>query len=899
MNGNTAMVHEKTQPRAETSMGEVHFLRNLSNLDLRTVCRVLMTTEQGLPDSHVALRVEKYGKNEVAHEPPPPWYRMLFKYLKNPFVLVLLVIGAVSYLTGDLRATVVVAVMVALSVVIQFVQEFRSSQAAERLKAMVRATATVTRQQYQRLADGTVKEISEKREVPFEELVPGDIVHLSAGDMVPADLRLLTAKDLFVSQSVLTGESMPVEKYESLGTRPNGARPRTDDLADNLLDRGNLCFMGTTVISGTGTAVVATTGARTYFGSMAKSIVGQRPLTSFDQGITRVTWVLLRFMLVMVPVIFVLNGLVKGGWHEALLFSLAVAVGLIPEMLPAVVTATLARGAVAMARHEVIVKQLNAIQNFGAMDVLCTDKTGTLTQDKIVLLQYLDLDGNKSLPVLEYAYLNGYYQTGLKSLLDRAVLDHVELEPQLHVAERYAKVDEIPFDFLRRRMSVVVEQDHAQHLLICKGAVEETLSICTHAQEGGAVTPLTEALRERVVRLTTDLNQDGLRVIAVASKTLPASDRPYTIADERDLVLVGVLAFLDPPKETVPEALAALKDHGVQVKILTGDNDIVTRRVCQEVGLPVAHVALGSEIEALSDHELGTLAERTTVFAKLNPLQKARIIRALRERGHTVGFLGDGINDAAALRQADVGISVDTATDIAKESADIILLEKSLLVLEAGVLKGREVYGNIIKYIKMAASSNFGNMFSVLAASAFLPFLPMLPIQLLIQNLCYDLSQLSLPWDRMDDEFLKEPRPWNPEGIARFMMFIGPVSSLFDILTFVVMWFVFQANAPAHQSLFQSGWFIEGLLSQTLIVPMIRTQKIPFLQSTAAAPVLLLTGLIAAIGLSLPFSALGTFASMVPLPDSYFFWLAAILFSYAVQTQVVKGWYLRRFHEWL
>ena len=880
-------------------MGEVHLLRNLSNLDLHTVYRVLMTSEQGLTEAHVARLVDKYGKNEVAHEPPPPWYQMLWRYLKNPFVLVLLVIGAVSYLTGDMKATFIVAVMVALSVVIQFVQEFRSSQAAERLKAMVRATATVTRQQYQRLADGTIKEISQKREVPFEELVPGDLVHLSAGDMIPADLRLVTAKDLFVSQSVLTGESMPVEKYESLGTRPNASRPQADESNGSLLDRSNLCFMGTTVISGTGTAVVATTGSRTYFGSMAKGIVGQRTLTSFDHGITRVTWVLLRFMLVMVPVIFVLNGLVKGAWHEALLFSLAVAVGLIPEMLPTVVTATLARGAVAMSRHKVIVKQLNAIQNFGAMDVLCTDKTGTLTQDKIVLLQYLDLEGNKSLPVLEYAYLNSYYQTGLKSLLDRAVLEHVELEPKLHVAERFAKVDEIPFDFLRRRMSVVVEKDHTQHLLICKGAVEEILSICTQAEEGGAVIPLTEILRERAVRLTTDLNQDGLRVIAVASKTLPASDRSYAVADERDLVLVGVLAFLDPPKETVPEALAALKDHGVQVKILTGDNDIVTRRVCHEVGLPIAQVALGSEIEALSDDDLAALAERTTVFAKLNPLQKARIIRALRQSGHTVGFLGDGINDAAALRQADVGISVDTATDIAKESADIILLEKSLLVLEEGVVKGREVYGNIIKYIKMAASSNFGNMFSVLAASAFLPFLPMLPIQLLIQNLCYDLSQLSLPWDRMDDEFLKEPRPWNPEGIARFMIFIGPISSLFDILTFVVMWLVFQANAPEHQALFQSGWFIEGLLSQTLIVHMIRTQKLPFLQSTAAAPVLWLTGLIAALGLSLPFSSLGAFARMQALPPTYFAWLGAILLAYALLTQLMKGWYLRRFHEWL
>jgi Mg2+-importing ATPase len=740
MNMSPTPIHQKKRSQSETSLGEAHLLRNLSNLDLRTVYRVLMTSEQGLTEPHVQRALQKHGKNVVAHEPPPPWYRMLLRYVKNPFVLVLLVIGTVSFLTGDLKATVVVSAMVALSVLIQFVQEYRSSQAAERLKALVRNTSTVTRQYEHVLPDGTVKHMSEKREVPFEELVPGDLVHLSAGDMIPADLRLLTSKDLFISQAVLTGESMPVEKYDSLGTRPDTSSPRTDESADSLLERSNLCFMGTTVVSGTGTAVVATTGSHTYFGSMAKSIIGQRPLTSFDRGIARVTWVLLRFMLVMVPVIFVLNGVVKGAWHEALLFSLAVAVGLIPEMLPTVVTATLARGAVAMSRRKVIVKQLNAIQNFGAMDVLCTDKTGTLTQDKIVLLEYLDLYGDKSLPVLERAYLNSYYQTGLKSLLDRAVLDHAELAPHLHVTERYTKVDEIPFDFLRRRMSVIVEQDQAQHLLICKGAVEEMLNICSHVEDGGTVVPLTGELRERMVRLTTDLNQDGLRVIAVASKTLPASDRPYAIADECDLVLAGVLSFLDPPKETVPEALAALDDHGVHVKILTGDNDIVTRRVCHEVGLSVEQVALGNEIDGLSDDDLAAGKDR----------------RAL-----------------------------------------------------------------------------------------------------------------------------------------------GPVSSLFDIITFTVMWVVFQANSPEHQALFQSGWFIEGLLSQTLIVHMIRTQKIPFLQSTAAAPVLWLTGLIVAIGLSLPFSSLGTFASMQPLPPSYFAWLAAILFSYAALTQLVKGWYLRQFHEWL
>jgi Mg2+-importing ATPase len=604
-------------------------------------------------------------------------------------------------------------------------------------------------------------------------------------------------------------------------------------------------------------------------------------------------------MLIMVPVIFALNGVVKGNWSEAFLFSLAVAVGLTPEMLPMIVTANLAKGAVALSQRKVIVKQLNAIQNFGAMDVLCTDKTGTLTQDKIVLLKHLDIQGQESRHVLEQAYLNSYYQTGLKSALDRAVLDHVELEGQLHVADAYAKIDEIPFDFLRRRMSVVVEKDHAQHLLICKGAVEEMLHVCSHAELAGMPIPLTEALRQQVGHLATTLNEDGLRVIAVASRILPGGARSYAVDDERALILTGLMAFLDPPKETVTEAIAALMQHGVQVKILTGDSEIVTRRICRDVGLTCTPVALGHDVDHLSEEQLGELVERITVFAKLNPPQKALIVNALQARGHTVGFLGDGINDALALREADVGISVDTATDIAKESADIILLEKSLLVLEEGVLTGRAVYGNIIKYIKMTASSNFGNMFSVLAASAFLPFLPMLPIQLLIQNLCYDLSQLSLPWDRMDAEFLEKPRPWNPAGISRFMVYIGPISSLFDLITFGVMWTVFHATGPEQQALFQSAWFIEGLLSQTLIVHLIRTQRIPFLESTAARPVLWLTGTVVAVGLYLPFSPLSTALGMQPLPPTYFVWLTAILLSYFLLTQGVKRWYLRRFQEWL
>ncbi len=864
-----------------------------------SMLRLLATTEQGLPESDVTRRLEQHGKNEVAHERPLPWYWMFLHNFRNPFVVVLMVLGLVSYLTEDMKGTIVVSLMVGVSVLMRFMQEFRSSRAAEALRAMVRTTATVTRQCERPLVDGQVTVVSEKREVPFEELVPGDIVHLSAGDMIPADVRLLTSKDLFVSQSALTGEAMPVEKYDTLGAVVEKSATPAEARDGNLLDRRNLCFMGTNVVSGSAIAVVIATGNRTYFGSLARTVIGRRSLTSFDRGVNSVTWVLIRFMLVMVPVIFLINGLAKGEWKEAFLFALAVAVGLTPEMLPMIVTANLAKGAVAMARQKVVVKRLNAIQNFGAMDILCTDKTGTLTQDKVILIEHLNVHGQEDIQVLEFAFWNSYYQTGLKNLLDRAVLEHGEIEHALRPVQDFAKVDEIPFDFVRRRMSVIVEYKQDAHLLLCKGAVEEVLSICTRVDDGGEIIPLTDELRRRVLHLAKTRNEDGLRAVAVAYKFLPAVSRLYSVDDESDLVFAGLVAFLDPPKETAGQAIRALNEHGVRVKVLTGDNDIVTRRVCREVGLPIEGVALGAGIDDLTDDALADLVEHTTVFTKLTPRQKARIIRALQRKGHTVGYLGDGINDAVALRDADVGVSVDGATDIARESADIILLEKSLLVLEQGVLKGREVYGNIIKYIKMTASSNFGNVFSVLVASAFLPFLPMLPLQLLIQNLFYDLSQLSLPWDRMDKEFLEKPRKWDPSAIARFMVFIGPISSIFDITTYLVMWFVFQANSLDKQALFQSGWFIEGLLSQTLIVHMIRTRKVPFIQSTAAAPVLLLTGAIMATGMYIPFSHLGMATGMVPLPPSYFVWLVGTLSAYCGLTQLVKGWYVNRFKTWL
>jgi Mg2+-importing ATPase len=871
------------------------------------VLRMMDANPNGLPEAEVEARLARYGRNTIAAERPPAWWRLLLRNFRNPFIVVLTVLLGVSIVTdivlaeaGEAEYTkvVVLTIMIVVSTFMRFFAEYRSTRAAEQLRKMVRTTATVLRQRAVADAEGGSRLRSEKVEIPMEEVVPGDLVHLSAGDMVPADMRLISAKDLFVSESTLTGEAMPVEKRDVLaGVVEKSVRASG---RGTPLEQSNLCFMGTNVISGSGLGVAIATGDRAYFGSIASNILGHRAQTSFDKGVNKVTWVLIRFMLVMVPVIFLINGVMKGDWLEAFLFGIAVAVGLTPEMLPMIVTANLAKGAWTMSRHKCVVKRLNAIQNLGAMDVLCTDKTGTLTQDRIVLERFLDPWGHENPRVLELAYLNSYWQTGLKNLLDRAVLEHAEVKARLRLPADYRKVDEIPFDFQRRRMSVVIQRENEPgHLLICKGAVEEIMRHVSRVEENGRTDKVSDPLRQRVEALSRRMNEDGLRVIAVAYREFEPRPEPYTVADESGLVLVGFVAFLDPPKESAAPALRALRDAGIDVKVITGDNEIVTRRVCKEVGLRVERLVLGSEVEALGDHELAEVAEKTTVFAKVNPLQKARIVRCLQARGHTVGFLGDGINDAAALRDADVGISVDTAADIAKESADIIMLEKSLAVLEDGVLKGREVYGNIIKYIKMTASSNFGNVFSVLVASAFIPFLPMLAVHLLIQNLLYDLSQLSIPWDRMDREFLARPRKWDPTGIARFMVCIGPVSSIFDITTYALMWYVFQANSPEMQSLFQSGWFVEGLLSQTLIVHMIRTQKIPFIQSTASLPVMLTTGLIMAFGIYVPFSPLGAAVGMVPLPLSYFPWLVATLLSYCVLAQVAKVLYIRRFKTWL
>ncbi len=868
-------------------------LAELARLPANSVLEQLGVTRLGLSETAVQERTETYGQNKVAHEAPPTWYFQLAHAFWNPFIGVLVALGVLSYLTGDIRAVIVISVMVTISALLRFFQEFRSNQAALALQAIVRTRATV-----ERVNDATEEEpapVPTRRELPIESIVPGDIVHVSAGDMLPADVRFLSSKDLFISQSALTGEAIPVEKTDAV-LEENGSAAAAHT---SLPDLRNIGFMGTSVVSGTASAVVVATGDHTYFGSMAKGLVGQRPPTSFDIGVNKVSWLLIRFMAVMVPIVFLINGLSKHNWVDAFMFGLAVAVGLTPEMLPMIVTANLAKGAVTMARRKTIVKRLNAIQNFGAMDVLCTDKTGTLTQDKIVLEKHLNVIGEEDEEVLNLAYLNSVYQTGLKNLLDVAILEKSDLNAALGIDTVYKKVDEIPFDFVRRRMSVVVERGNEVHELICKGAVEEILEVSTQIRDEDRIVPLDPETRETALEVVQELNEDGLRVVAVAYREFAPRTGAFTVADESELILAGFMAFLDPPKETAAPALRALKTHGVTVKILTGDNATVTRKVCRDVGLSVGEIVNGSDLDALSDAQLSDLAERTTVFAKLAPMQKTRVVQALRARGHTVGFLGDGINDAGALREADVGISVDSAVDIAKESADIILLEKSLMVLEEGVLEGRKIFGNIIKYIKMTASSNFGNVFSVLVASAFLPFLPMLPIQLLVLNLLYDISQTTIPFDDMDADYLTVPRKWSADDIGRFMIYIGPTSSIFDMATFAVMWWVFKANSSAHESVFQSGWFIESLLSQTLVVHMIRTAKIPFIQSRATWPVLALTGTIMVIGMILPFSPLGSHLGLEPLSGSYFVWLVLILGSYIALMQVVKAWYIRRFHAWL
>jgi P-type Mg2+ transporter len=832
----------------------------------------LRTAASGLTQSEAESRARSTGPNEVAQEKPPSWPVRLLKITLNPLVILLTVLSGVSFATGDARAGTVMAMMVVLSVGLRFWQEARAGAAAAKLKAMIHVTATVVR-------DGKA------RELPLRDLVPGDIIQLAAGDMIPGDVRVLSRKDLFVSQGSITGESLPIEKFQDPDTTT----------ASSPTELKNICFMGTSVESGTATAVVVTTGIQTYFGSMANSITGERAETSFDQGLNRFTWLMIRLMAVMVPLVFLLNGFTKHDWKGAFFFAMAVAVGLTPEMLPMVVSVCLAKGALAMSRRKVIVKRLNSIQNFGGMDILCTDKTGTLTEDRVMLMRHCDVAGRESEYVLLFGYLISNFQTGLKNLLDRAILESADFHGK-PLVEKYKKLDEIPFDFTRRMMSVLVQDPEGKAILFTKGAPEEVFQRSSHFELDGKLSPMDPALMVGLKQQYDSLSNDGFRVLAVATKDLPGKD-VCSLADERDLVLRGYVAFLDPPKKTAGPALEALHQHGVAVKILTGDNQLISRKVCKDVGLAPDPMLLGADVEKMSDPELGEAALKTTLFARLSPAHKERVIRALRGKGHVVGFVGDGINDAPALRAADVGISVDTATDIAKESADLILLEKDLMVLEGGVTEGRKVFANILKYIRMGASSNFGNMFSVVGASAFLPFLPMAPIQVLTNNLLYDFSQVPIPTDAVDEEQVSRPRPWDIGEIKRFIFFIGPISSIFDYTTFFVMLWVFRCWDPSRAPVFQTAWFVESLMTQTLVIHVIRTNRIPFIQSRASLPLTVTTLSIMVLGAWLPYSPLASSLGLAHLPGLYWPILMVTLLCYVGLTQLTKVWLLRK--KWI
>lgn len=856
---------------------------------VKVVYHYLNTTSHGLKQEEVDKRQDIYGKNEIIHEQKTKPLITFVKAFINPFIGVLTVLIAISFVLDVLLAPVgkqdwtsiiIVSTMIILSAILRFWQEWKANQSSEALQKMVTNTCYVNR-------------VNDIGEIDIEELVPGDIVMLAAGDMIPADIRIVEAKDLFVSQSTLTGESDAIEKFNSIKD--------TQKYSGNEIELENICYMGSNVLSGSAKGIVFATGNNTYIGSIAKNIVKRRATTAFDKGITKVSMLLIRFMLFMIPFVFLVNGITKGDWLQAFIFAISVAVGLTPEMLPMIVSANLSKGALKMSHKKTIVKDLNAIQNFGAMNILCTDKTGTLTQDHIILERHINADGTEDTNnrILRHAYFNSFFQTGLKNLMDCAILSHIK---ELHLeslSDNYKKVDEIPFDFTRRRMSVVIEDIKGKRQIITKGAVEEMLSICSFAETNGEVKPLSKSLKKQAINLVEDMNNKGMRVLALARKTFFDKENNFEVEDENDMVLIGYLAFLDPPKESAEEAIHQLHSYGVDVKVLSGDNDAVVKTISRQVGIDTSLIFTGNELRAMGDYEKNMAIKNGNIFAKLTPMQKVEIIQILQKQNNTVGFLGDGINDAAALRESDIGISVDSAVDIAKESADIILLEKDLMVLKDGVIEGRKTFGNIIKYVKMTASSNFGNMFSVMVASAFLPFLPMLPIHLLIQNLLYDISQTSIPFDSMDREYLENPRIWDSSDLSRFMIFIGPISSLFDIATYAIMWWVFKCNNESMAALFQSGWFVEGLLSQTLIVHMIRTRKIPFIQSTASWPVLFMTFAIIILGICMPFTTLGESIGFRALPYRYFPWLIAILLCYCILTQSVKVLYIRKFKRWL
>ncbi len=854
-------------------------LKNLAKMSTRDLMMAFRTSPKGLTSEDARNRLLEYGENKVDIQKPTPWYKLLFHSFLDPFIYVLLLLFAVSVLTADYETATVMIIMILASAILRFVQDYKAQREAFALQDMIKHTCAVKRD-------------DEVRERPMEEVVPGDIVQLSAGDMIPADSLLLWTKDLFVNQSSLTGESMPVEKFEITDIDSH------KDEEDSAIDMSNLVFMGTDVLSGKGEALILKTGKQTFFGDIAKKASTRRAVTSFDKDLNRIGKLLLRMVGVLFPIVLLLNGFTKGDWSQAFFFAVAVAVGLTPEMLPAIVTSNLAKGSQSLAKKKVIVKELNAIQNLGSMDVLCTDKTGTITEDRVVLVEHVNPMGKMNQKVIDMAFLNSNYQTGWKNLMDYAVIHFYEKHNEHSKFVNVEKIDEIPFDFSRRRLTVVLKESGHQ-LMITKGAVEEMSKICSYVEIDNNVVPLTDELHEEINRVNRSMNEKGMRVITVAYKGDVHDTPTYSVADEKDMILVGFVGFLDPAKQSAVSAITSLKEHGVAIKVLTGDNEIVSRKVCEDVGIHVDHAYTGQDVEQMDDKQLAEAAASSNLFSKLNPMQKSRIIEVLRKQGHTVGFMGDGINDAPALRAADVGVSVDTAADITKEASSIILLEKSLNVLVDGVIEGRTVFKNMMKYIMMTLSSNFGNVFSVLVASAFLPFLPMLSMQILVQNLIYNFSQLAMPWDRVDEEQIMKPVIFETKDLLKFTLMIGPISSIFDIITFLVMWNVFGANTIAEQSLFQTGWFVVGLTTQTVIIHVIRTEKIPFVQSNASPSVLISSLLAVAAGIAIVLiDPVRSYLDMTALPGSYWLFLIVLVFGYMLTAQVIKMKYVKN-HSWL
>lgn len=862
------------------------------------------TSLKGLDQEQVEENRDLYGENTITKGQEDSIFKKIYESIINPFTIILLVIAFISLVTNvwlakpgqeDPTTSIIIVVLVLISGGIRFVQELRSDKATTNLSKMIVNTATVIR-------DGL------EQELPIDELVVGDLVKLSAGDMIPADVILFESRDFFVQQSGLTGESDAVEKL--------ALNKATSQNVDSLLEAESLAFMGTNVISGSATAMVLAVGDDTMMGAIEQTLNNYDEPTSFEREMNSISWLLIRLMLVMVPIVFFANGLTDGDWLEAGVFALSVGVGLTPEMLPMIITASLAKGSIIMAKEKVVIKKLNAIQDLGAIDILCTDKTGTLTQDEIVLEYPLDIHGDLDMAVLRRAYLNSHFQTGLKNLMDRAIISRTEKEAKEYVILQnldtsFQKIDELPFDFERRRMSVIVKDDSNVVSMVTKGALEEMLNISTYVEYRGEMIPLTEDIRQEVLAEVGQLNRQGLRVLGVAYKSGLHEDYAYAVTDESDMILTGYLAFLDPPKPSAAPAIQALLEHGVRTKILTGDNEKVTQAICEKVGLDVEHILLGADIDQMTDQELAEVVEKVTVFAKLSPDQKARIILQLKRNGHGVGYMGDGINDAPSMKVADVGISVDTAVDIAKETADVILLDKDLMVLETGIVEGRKVYANMTKYIKMTVSSNFGNIFSLLVASIFLPFLPMAPVHLIVLNLVYDLSCVALPFDNVDQDFLKQPHTWEAKSITRFMVWMGPISSVFDILTFIFLYFIIVPLVTGHHYvhgsesalqfiiLFQTGWFIESMWSQTMVIHMLRTAKVPFVQSRPAWLVILMTLVAAFFVTSLPYGPLVNILRLAPLGLPYFLFLVGIIFLYMFSVTVIKKFYIKKYKEWL